>query len=116
MESFFEIAINLVKSDVGIIVIVVLFVLLMGLKLLIVKSKKLNQKQTFSFLNILWGGFLLLLLILIILNIYPSKGSSINDSIIDNNDSNITINVSGASVEINKSIKSNSNSSIHISL
>jgi len=116
MEKFFETAMNLVKSDSGIIIIVVLFVLLVMVKVLSSKTKKLNQKQTFSFLNIVWIGSLLLLFALLFINLSSNKKNKFNDSIIDNRESNITIDTSEGSLNMDNSIKSNENSNIHISM
>jgi len=113
MESFFQSALELVKSDEGIIVIVVLFVLLLVLKIFQKKTIKLNQKQSYSFLNTLWLGLLIFLFLLLLFSVYPmNKNSSIENSFIENKDSNISLRKDN--LEMKDSVRGNSNSTINI--
>ena len=113
MESLFQSALELVKSDEGIIVIVVIFVLLVVVKFFQKKTIKLNQKQSYSLLNTLWIGLLVFFLFLLLLAIYPmNQNSSIENSFIDNKDSNISLRKDN--LEMKDSVRGNSNSTISI--
>jgi len=113
MESFFKSALELVKSDEGIIIIVVLFILLVALKFFQKKTIKLNQKQSYSLLNTLWIGLLVFFLFLLVLALYPmNKHSSIENSFIENIDSNISLKKDN--LEMKDSVRGNSNSTIII--
>ena len=113
MEKFFESALELVKSDMGVIVIVILFVLLLVLKFIEKKIIKLNQKQSFSFLNTLWFGLLGFFLLLLVLSIYPmSQKSSIENSFINNKDSNFTL--KKENLKMKDSVRNNDNTIINI--
>lgn len=113
MENIFTMAMQSLQSDIGIITLIVLFIILFGLKVFLDKSEKLNQKQTFSFLNILWISLLIFLFFLVIILLYPfEKDSVIENSFNGNRDSNISFKKNN--LDIRNSIQDNNNSIIDI--
>jgi len=80
--DIFKIAVNALSSDVGIIMVVVFFVLLITIRLLLGKTITLNQKQSYSFLKMIFIGFILIILLFF----YISNTGMLND----NNKSNKT--------------------------
>lgn len=118
MEGFFQFALENIKGDVGIIAIIVLFIFSGVLTKLTEKTILLNQKQSFVFLKILFGGLLLFLGFMFVM--YLKQGNSNADAGIktvvnENNESNISLSIKSQSRSVETNISKNNNSTIDIS-
>lgn len=94
MEKFFQFALENIKSDVGIIAIVVLFIFSGMMAKFIQKTIPLNQKQSFVFLKILFGGLFLFLGFIFVMYLKQGDGNSnsnIKTVANGNNESNISV-------------------------
>ena len=121
--DIFKIAVNALSSDIGIIIVVVFFVLLITIISLLRKTITLNQEQSYSFLKMIFIGLILIVLLFLYISNtgmfnYSNKSNRIKSnsseiifspehSII--NENTITDKVQGTSTSVNHESNTNIN-------
>jgi len=98
MEDFFGKALGVVSGNDGVMPIVIMFVFASIVTLIVSKTVKLNQKQSYAMLSMVFVGMMVFLIVLYAIFLSPQKtvvdkNETKNETIVENN-KNLDANVS----------------------
>ncbi|KIM11792.1 MAG: hypothetical protein KU38_06390 [Sulfurovum sp. FS08-3] len=105
MEEFFGKALGVVKGNDGVMPIAIMFVFALGMTLILSKTIKLNQKQSYVMLSMVFVGMMLFLIGLYAMFLKPNGKSEANAT----KGGNINIYKENKRVDANISNKSGNN-------
>jgi len=122
MQEFFKSALDVVNGNDGVIPIVVMFVFSTIVTIMLSKTIKLNQKQSYGFLSLVFIGLMGFLIVIYAMFLKPNDSNTNNTNIENsfNNNTKSNLNVKKDNKEdnlnITNSASGNSNSTIIMDL
>jgi len=114
MQEFFKSALDVVNGNDGVMPIVVMFVFSTIVTIMLSKTIKLNQKQSYGFLSLVFIGLMGFLIVIYAMFLKPNGSNSNNINIIKHN-INLDGNISNKSGNSINNITHNDNTTLNIS-